>query len=52
MSSTDHEIKQRDREIAQNEEVRKNVGAFRVSTWAVAMAVLIGIVVFGWMLAR
>jgi hypothetical protein len=48
MSSTDGEIKQRDRAIAENEEARKNVGAFRVSAFAIGIAFLIGIAAFGW----
>jgi hypothetical protein len=41
----------RDREIAQNESTRQTIGDIRVSVWAIAVAVIAGIVAFaiGWM---
>ena len=44
--------KQRDAEIAENEQQRQVISDVRVSTWAVAIAVLLGIIFFGWMLLR
>jgi len=47
MSSSDQENKQRNREIAANEAKREAVSAFRVSTWALAVTVIAGVIVFG-----
>jgi CHASE3 domain sensor protein len=47
MSSSDQENKQRNREIAENEAKREAVSSVRVSTWAIAVTVLIGVIVFG-----
>ncbi len=47
MSSPDQENKARNREIAQNEAERQKVGAIRVSSWAIAVAVIAGAIVFG-----
>jgi len=44
---SDQNERARNREIAQNEERRKAVGAVRVSTWAIALAVIAGLIVFG-----
>jgi hypothetical protein len=52
MNEAEREIKQRDKTIAENESVRQVVGDIRVSTWAVAIALVIGLVVFGWVLLR
>jgi hypothetical protein len=46
MSSSDQE-KERNREIAQNEAAREAVSAVRVSGWAIAVAVIAGLAVFG-----
>lgn len=46
MSSSDQD-KQRNREIAENEADRQTVGDVRVSVWAIAVAVLAGVIVFG-----
>lgn len=46
MSSSDQEKKQRNREIAQNEAVRQTTGDVRVSTWAIALTVIAGVIVF------
>ena len=47
MSSSDQKNKQRNREIAENEAERQTVGDVRVSTWAIAVTVIIGVIVFG-----
>jgi hypothetical protein len=44
------ESKERDREIAANESARQTTSSIRVSVWAVAVAVLIGLVAFGWVM--
>jgi len=51
MSSTGQENRDRDREIAENEARREAVSNVRVSTWAIAVTVIIGLMVFGvvWM---
>ena len=46
MSSSDHD-KQRNREIAENEADRQTVGDVRVSVWAIAVAVIAGVIVLG-----
>jgi hypothetical protein len=52
MNEAEQEIKQRDKKIAENESDRQTVSAIRVSTWAVAVAVVFGLIVFGWALLR
>jgi len=47
MSSSDQENRERDREIAQNEAERQIVGDVRVSTWAIAVSIIAGVIVFG-----
>ena len=47
MSSSDQENKQRNREIADNEAKREMVSNVRVSTWAITVTIVIGIIVFG-----
>ena len=42
--------KQRDREIAENEAERQTVGDVRVSGWAIAVAVIVGLAAVGWVL--
>jgi hypothetical protein len=44
------ERKERNREIAANESARQTIGAIRVSVWAVAVAVIIGLAALGWVL--
>ena len=46
MGSSDQE-KERNREIAQNEAAREAISAIRVSSWAIAVAVIAGLIVFG-----
>jgi hypothetical protein len=50
MSSSEQENKQRNREIAENEAERQTVSAIRVSTWAIAVAVVIALAAVGWVL--
>ena len=45
MSSADNGNKERNREIAHNEEMRQTVSAVRVSGWAIVFAVIIGVIV-------
>ena len=45
MSPSDQE-KNRNREIAANEAQREAVSNVRVSTWAIAVTVIIGVIVF------
>jgi hypothetical protein len=47
---SDSENKQRNREIAENEAERQTVGDIRVSVWAIAVAVIIGLAAVGWVL--
>jgi len=47
MSSADQDNKQRDREIAENEAQRQTVGDIRVSGWAIAFAIIVGVIVVG-----
>ena len=46
MNSPDQD-RQRNREIAENEANRQVVGDVRVSVWAVAVAIIAGLIVFG-----
>jgi hypothetical protein len=50
MSDTDPDNKARNRQIAQNEAERQTIGDIRVSTWAIAVAVIIGLASVGWVL--
>ena len=47
MSSSDQENKERNRQIADNEAERQMVGAARVSIWAIAVAVIVGVICVG-----
>jgi Flp pilus assembly protein TadB len=47
MSSSDHENKERNREIAENEAERQTVGDVRVSVWAIVVTVIVGVIAFG-----
>ncbi|WP_198963792.1 hypothetical protein [Bradyrhizobium sp. Y36] len=51
MTDTSEANKERNREIARNEEAKQVLGSTRVSIWAVAMAVIIGGILFtlGWL---
>jgi uncharacterized protein HemX len=46
------EDKARNREIAENEADRQTVGDIRVSVWAIAVAVIIGLAAVGWVLLQ
>ena len=48
---SDPEDKERNRQIADNEAERQMVGAARVSIWAIAVAVIVGVICVGlvWM---
>jgi uncharacterized protein HemX len=50
VSDPSGQTKERNREIAQNESVRQTAGDIRVSAWAVAIAVIIGLAAVGWVL--
>jgi uncharacterized protein HemX len=50
MSDSENENKARDREIAENEADRQTTGDIRVSGWAIAAAVIIGLAAVGWVL--
>lgn len=50
MNDADQETKARNREIARNESVRQTIGDIRVSSWAIAVAVIIGLAAVGWVL--
>lgn len=52
MTDPTGESKERNREIAANESMRQAVSAVRVSVWAVAVAVIIGLSAFGWVLVH
>ena len=47
MNDADRDTRMRDREIARNESVRQTIGDIRVSTWAIAVAVIIGLAAVG-----
>jgi hypothetical protein len=50
MSGAEKGTKTRNREIAQNEAKRQTIGDIRVSVWAIAVAVIIGLAAVGWVL--
>ncbi|MBR0810665.1 MULTISPECIES: hypothetical protein [Bradyrhizobium] len=54
MTDTGNANKARNREIARNEEAKQVTGSARVSIWAIAMAVIVGGVLFtlGWLSMR
>jgi tetrahydromethanopterin S-methyltransferase subunit F len=45
MSGADNGNKERNREIARNEEMRQTVSAVRVSGWAIVFTIIIGVIV-------
>ena len=47
MSGSESENKQRDRQIADNEANRVAVSGVRVSSWAIGVAAIIGVIAFG-----
>jgi hypothetical protein len=48
----DSETRRRNRQIAENEAHRQTVGDIRVSTWAIALAVIVGLAAVAWVLIR
>ena len=52
MNDPNTEDKTRNREIAENEADRQTVGDIRVSVWAIAVAVVIGLAAVGWVLLQ
>lgn len=46
----DSETRQRNRQIAENEAQRQTVGDIRVSAWAIALAVIVGLAIAAWIL--
>jgi hypothetical protein len=52
MNEAEKDIKERNVTIAENESARQTSGDIRVSVWAIAVAVLVALAVFGWMLSR
>jgi hypothetical protein len=50
MSDANEDDTARNRQIAENEADRQTVGDIRVSTWAIAVAVVIGLCAVGWVL--
>ncbi len=50
MNDPNNDDKARNREIAENEAGRQKVGDIRVSAWAIAVAVVIGLAAVGWVL--
>ena len=50
MNDPKAENKARNREIAENEAERQTTGDVRVSAWAIAVAVIIGLAAVGWVL--
>jgi uncharacterized protein HemX len=50
VTDADKDTKARNREIAENEAERQTVGDIRVSAWAIAAAVIIGLAAVGWVL--
>ena len=47
MSNSESENKQRDRQIAHNEANRVAVSGVRVSSWAIGVTVIAGVIAFG-----
>jgi uncharacterized protein HemX len=50
VNEPEKDAKARTRKIAQNEAERQTVGDIRVSGWAIAAAVIIGLAAVGWVL--
>ena len=47
MSSSDQDNRQRNREVAETEAKREMVSNVRVSSWAIAVTIIVGVIVFG-----
>ena len=50
MGDAEKDNKARNRQIAENEAERQTTGDIRVSGWAIAVAVVIGLAAVGWVL--
>ena len=50
MNDAGEDNKARNREIVRNESARQTMGDIRVSGWAIAVAVIIGLAAVGWVL--
>ena len=50
MTDPTGESKERNREIAANESARQTTSSVRVSVWAIAVAIVIGLIAFGWVM--
>ena len=50
MNERESKTKERNREIARNESKEQTIGDIRVSAWAIAIAVIIGLAAVGWVL--
>jgi hypothetical protein len=50
VTDANKEDRTRNRKIAHNEAERQTTGDIRVSTWAVAVAIIIGLAAVGWVL--
>jgi uncharacterized protein HemX len=48
VTDADGESRKHNREVAHNESVRQTIGDIRVSAWAIAVAVIIGLAAVGW----
>jgi uncharacterized protein HemX len=46
------ERRERARQIARNESERQTTGDIRVSVWAIAVALILGLTVLGWLLVQ
>jgi len=44
------ESKERNRKIAENESVRRTISGIRISGWAIAVAMAIGLLAFAWVM--
>jgi uncharacterized protein HemX len=53
MTTQEEKNKERNQQIAENEEVRQVTGAFRVSAWAIVFAIILGTIAvwtgWGWL---
>ena len=50
MTTQEEKNKERNQQIAENEEVRQATGAFRVSAWTIVFAIIVGAIAvwIGW----
>ena len=52
MTDPTGESKERNREIAANESARQTTSSVRVSVWAIAVAIVIGLIAVGWVMVN